>query len=339
MSKPQDLHRPSLPFGNPFRMLLPKGAYLSPKLLELLNAFEESLAEKLRKLKPANVGEMLHLPWMKSLMESLCEIHSEIKTFITALDLPVNDWEDKWIDAYLDNSVKLLDICIAFTSEISHLKQGQLVLQFALHNLKGDSSKQFLKADSSLSEWRQHIASKNPRLEKSFGIMDSLAETLDLPKIKNSAKGKILMRAMYGVKVVSLLVCSVFAATLSGSAKKLMDVHVSETYKWAGAFTDLQIFVNTELKNVNMTGMVVVKELQDVDATVKKVCAYIEDGAVPIEALGFQSSKEDLEKSVEIFSNGMNLLGKEVDSFFQILLTGRDALLSTLRIGGDCDQK
>ena len=197
------MSRPSRSFGNHFRMLLPKGACLSPKLPEALNTFEESLAEKLRKLKPENVGEILQLPWMKSSMESLCEIHSEIKTFITALDLPVKDWvEDKWIDAYLNNSLKLLDICIAFNSEISRLKLGQLFLYCALDCLKGDSPELLLEANSNLSEWRQHVTPKNPKLEVSFYIMDSLAETLDLPKVKNSAKAKIVMRAMYGVQGV-----------------------------------------------------------------------------------------------------------------------------------------
>ena len=38
-------------------------------------------------------------------------------------------------------------------------------------------------------------------------------------KVTNSAKGKVLMRAMYGVKVETVFICSVFASAFSGSAR------------------------------------------------------------------------------------------------------------------------
>ncbi|KAI3449209.1 hypothetical protein Pfo_005874 [Paulownia fortunei] len=336
MSRPQDPHRSFLSFGNPFRMIRPKGSHLSPKLLDMLNTFEETLAGRLKKLKPADREDVLCLSWMRSAMESLCGIHADIKILITALELPVCDWDDKWIDVYLDNSVKLLDICIAFSSEISRLKQGHLFLQCVLHNLGSASSKQFVRARSSLDGWKQHISSKNPRLDNCFSVMDSLAQTLDLPKIKNSSKGKVLMRAMYGVKVVTLFVCSTFAAAFSGSSKKLMDLQVPETCLWAEAFADLQTFVNTEIRNAHSNGMVtVLKELEAVDTGVKKLYPIVQDGVDPIEAKVLQNSTSDLEKSAEKLSQGLDLLAKEVDSFFQVVLTGRDALLCNLRVGGN----
>ncbi|KAL2233860.1 UNVERIFIED_CONTAM: Protein BPS1, chloroplastic [Sesamum indicum] len=336
MSRPQEPHRPFLSFGNPFRMISPKGSYLSPKLLALLNTFEETLAGRIKKLKPEGREDVLRLSWMRFAMETLCGIHTDIKSLITALELPVCDWDEKWIDVYLDNSVKLLDICIAFSSEISRLKQGHLFLQCVLHNLGGASSKQFVRARSSLDGWRQHIASKNPRLDNCFCVMDGLVQTLDLPKIKNSSKGKVLMRAMYGVKVVTLLVCSIFAATFSGSAKRLIDLKVPETYLWAEAFADLQTFVNTESRSICSSGSVtVLKELEAVDSGVKKLYPIVQDGADPVEAEVLQDSTSDLGESSEKLSQGLDLLAKEVDRFFQIVLTGRDALLCNLRIGGN----
>ncbi|KAG4915123.1 hypothetical protein JHK87_052680 [Glycine soja] len=38
-------------------------------------------------------------------------------------ELPGSDWEDKLIDVYFNISSKLLDICNAFSSELSHLNQ------------------------------------------------------------------------------------------------------------------------------------------------------------------------------------------------------------------------
>ncbi|KAA8520664.1 hypothetical protein F0562_014920 [Nyssa sinensis] len=336
MSHPQDPHRPFFSFGNAFRMILPKGSYVSPRLLPLLNTFEETLAERFRKLKPKDKEEVLSLSWMRLAMEFLCETHTDIKSLITKLELPVSDWDEKWIDLYLDNSVNLLDICIAFSSELSRLSQGHLLLQFVLHNLDSNSSKQFVRSLSSLDGWRQHINKKNPRLENCFTILDNLTETLNLPKVKNSAKGKVLMRAMYGVKVATVFVCSIFAAAFSGSTKELMDLQVHDTCFWAEAFTDLQAYVNGEIRYLFSSGRVtVLKELEAVDTSVGKLYPMIQEGVGPVEAEAFQSSISDLGKKADKLSQGLDLLAKEVDGFFQIVLTGRDALLCNLRVASN----
>ncbi|KAJ6334561.1 hypothetical protein OIU78_011439 [Salix suchowensis] len=94
-----------------------------------------------------------------------------------------------WIDVYMDISVKLLDICNALSSELLRLNQGHLLLQCALHNLESNTS-------------------------------DKLVRALSLPKVKNSAKGKVLMQAMYGAKIQTVFVCSVAAAVFSDLGRR-----------------------------------------------------------------------------------------------------------------------
>ncbi|MCD9559283.1 hypothetical protein HAX54_017153 [Datura stramonium] len=333
MSRPQEPHRPFLPFGNPFKFILPKGSYLSPKLLALLNAFEESLTKRVKSLKPGDKEDILTLSWLTQAMSTLCAIHTDVKTLITELGLPVCDWDEKWIDVYLDNSVKLLDICIAFSSDISRLNQGHLYLQCGLRNLDGTSN-QFMKARSSLDGWEQHINSKNPRLENCFAILDSLTESLNLPKIKNSAKGKVLMRAMYGVRVVTVFIFSMFAVTFSGPTKELKDLQVLETCLWTEAFVDVRDFISEEIRSIYSSGRITaLKELEVVDASVKKLYPLIQDGVDPDEAKHLQLLTSLLIEKAEELSGGLDLLAKEADRFFHILLSGRDSLLCNLRIG------
>lgn len=295
MSRQQDPQRPLFLFGNPFKMLLPKGSYLSPRLLSLLNDFELALAERLMNLKPKDKEDVLSLSWMGSAMELLCQTHTDIKTIITKLELPVCDWDDKWIDAYFDDSVKLLDICNAFSSELTRLNQGNLFLQCALHKMDAHDSERFLKARSSLDGWRRHISSKNPRLGNCFPNLDSLIGTLNRPKVKNSDKGKVLMRTMYGVKVVTVFVSSIFVAAFSSSANKLVDLQGLETCLWADAFTDVQAYINGESRNILSSGRVtVLKELESVDTSVKKLLPMIQEGVGPIEAEAVQNSASDL---------------------------------------------
>nr|POE95848.1 protein bps1, chloroplastic [Quercus suber] len=80
-------------------------------------------------------------------------------------------------------------------------------------------------------------------------ILNKLVESLDLPKVKNSAKWKVLMRVMYGVKVETLFICGVFASAFSGSARKFFDLNVDDKYTWAQALTGLQTSINSEIRN------------------------------------------------------------------------------------------
>lgn len=305
---------------------------MSPQLNAILSAFEETLAERIRKLMPANNNEILSLSWMTLAIELLCKTHNDIKAVITDLELPVCDWDKKWLDLYLDISVKLLDVCIAFSSELSRLNQGNLLLQCTLHNLDSASSEQFVRACSSLDSWRQHINSRNPRIANCGTILDGLVESLDLPKAKNSAKGKVLMQAMYGVKVVTVFVCSVFAAAFSGSAKKLIDLDIPDTFSWAPAFTNLQRFVNEEIRVLFSSGrFTIFKELEAVDALVKELYPTIQGGVDTIETDSLLKSVEDLRRGAEKLSQGLDLVAKGVDGFFQVVLSGRDSLLSNLR--------
>lgn len=332
MSRPQDPHRPFFPFGNPFRIISSKGSRLSQRLLSILIAFEETLAERLRKLVPEDKNDVLSLSWMKLAMESLCETHNDVKNLTTELELPVCDWDEKWVDVYLDISVNLLDVCIFFSSELTKLNQGHLFLQSVLHNLSSSSPEQFVRARSSLDSWRQHIKSKNPRIESCHSILDNLLKSLDLPKIKNSAKGKVLMRAMYGVKVLTIFVCSVFAAAFTGSSTKLLDLNVADTLPWQPAFSALQANVNGEMRNVFSSGDVtVLKDLESVDVCVKKLYPMIQNGVESVEVEVFKESISSLGGETEKLSKGLDLLTKEVDGFFKIVLNSRDALLCNLR--------
>ncbi|EPS65729.1 hypothetical protein M569_09047 [Genlisea aurea] len=313
-------HEPQKPFL--LRIMSPKGSKMAPELLSLLDKFEETLETRIRDLIPTTGKDSFGLSWMSSAIETLCGIHSDILNFITAIDLPVPNWDDKWIDVYLENSVKLLDICNAFSSEISHLKQGNLFLQCALHNLNGAATEnQLSRACSSLEQWKHHVSKKNPRLNNCFYVIDHLIRVLDQPKVKNSTKGKILMRAMYGAKVVTLSICSTFAAAFSGSSAKLMDLQVSETYLWAGTFAEFLTSANMEMRKRGSAG--VLREVEAVDSSIENLT----------NSRGPTSISAELRETSEKLSEELYLVGEGVDRFFRVVLNGRDILLSNMKVG------
>lgn len=140
------------------------------------------------------------------------------------------------------------------------------------------------------------------------------------------------MRAMYGAKVQTLFVCSVFVAAFSGSCKKLFDLDVAATHLWARDFNRLQGNVNGIIRSqFSAKSGNLVEEPRGVDTVVKKLYPLTQGSSVSADEDSALVSIRQLRTEAEKLSGGLNLLSKEVDSFFQIVLTGRDALLGSLR--------
>ncbi|CAN6287739.1 unnamed protein product [Urochloa humidicola] len=278
MSRAHDGHRSFFPVGNPFRMILPRGAHLSPKLTEVLASYENGLTSSLRKLKSEAASSVLTLSWMRLAVDCLSELHTNIATLITELELPVSDWDEKWVDIYLNTSVKLLDICIALSSELARLDQGQLLVQYVLHVLDSGnqvpSQEQLKRAEASLKEWMERASERSPRLDNCLAAIQELSGNLCLMKVKHSAKGKVLMRALYGIEAVTVFICSVLVAVLSGSSKPLVEFDVPEKFGWSKAFNDLHKAISGELSERLSRGHVAaVKELEEVEVCARQLHA------------------------------------------------------------------
>ncbi|WVZ59578.1 hypothetical protein U9M48_009699 [Paspalum notatum var. saurae] len=280
MSRAHDGHRSFFPVGNPFRMIFPRGTYLSPKLSELLASYEDGLAWSLRKLKPEATSEVLTLSWMRLAVDCLSELHTNIATLITELELPMSDWDEKWVDIYLNSSVKLLDICIALSSELARLDQGQLLVQYVLHVLDCGrerdmpSQEQLKRAEVSLKEWMDRARERCPRLDNCLAALQELSGNLCLMKVKHSAKGKVLMRALYGIEAITVFICSVLVAILSGSSKPLVEFAVPEKFGWSKDFDDLHKAISGELSiQLSKGSVAAVKELEEVEACARQLHA------------------------------------------------------------------
>ena len=77
----------------------------------------------------------------------------------------------------------------------------------------------------------------------------------------------------------SAVICSVFASAFSGFRRKLFDLNVDDKYLWAQALTGLQTSINSEIRNLYSTGrFTVLKELEAVNTSVKKLYPMIQDG-------------------------------------------------------------
>ncbi|CAF2044938.1 BnaA09g54170D [Brassica napus] len=321
--------------GNPFKNLFPKtnNARISPNLLSLLNSFETSLMLSIRELIPKDDGNaILTVSWMKEAMASLCETHKSIRTLVTDLELHVSDLEENFIYIYSDISSKLLELCNSFTSELDRVNHGNMLLKFTFSKLETSSCSEEISL-LHLESWRQHMASKNPRIENCGAILSSLVESLkhhhhSLSKKKLSGKGKVLLRALYGVKVKTLYITTVFAAVFSGSSNNLLYLTIPkemEEVPWAQGFMELQNMVNPEIKNAFLSDrFTVIKDLEAVELGVKKLHTAVQEGS------DTNVLVEVLKKSVMELSERFDLVSKETGCLVKTVISSRDALVERL---------
>lgn len=322
--------------GNPFKNLFPKNnARLSPKLLSLLNDFETNLTVSIRELISKDENDIITVSWMNQAMVSLCETHKSIRTLVTDLELHVSDLEENLMYMYSDVSLKLLELCNAFTSELDRLNHGNLLLKFAFSKLETYHCLEEFPL-SHLDSWNQHMVAKSPRIENCSAVLSSLVESMKhhhlskkAKKKKQSEKGKVLLRALYGVKVKTLYIFGVFAAAFSGSSKNLYYLTVPkemEEVPWAQAFMELQNAINPEIKNAFLSDrFTVIKDLEAVESGVKKLYTAVQEGSVvPILLV------EQLKKSVIQLSERFDLVSKETRCLSKIVISARDALFESL---------
>ncbi|KVH97269.1 protein BPS1, chloroplastic-like [Cynara cardunculus var. scolymus] len=330
MSRSEGPHRPFLPIGNPFKMMMPKSSHLPSRVLSV---FEKNLAERFRQLKPNHANDVISFAWMKLASSSICETLDDIRKLIVDLELPICSWDIKWVDMYLDNSLKLLDFCSAYGTDIVRQRFGYVMLKCALLDLDSDNPQKFLQASSSLHEWRQYQSRyDNSKLEDCSDIICKLEETLNLPKIKNIPKAKDLVRAMYGLKVQTIFIFSTFVAAFSASPRSLFDLQVHKQYLWQESFTDLQDVMNGEIKNIHACGRIFpLKELRTIDQNVKKLYPLLHDGLGDIKQEDFESYCLELKENNEKFLVGLDELKSEMDRFFKVVVDGRMALLDNFQ--------
>ncbi|CAL1379510.1 unnamed protein product [Linum trigynum] len=142
--------------------------------------------------------------------------------------------------------------------------------------------------------------------------------------------------AIYGVKAVTIFVCSVFASAFSSSSKNLLDLAIPDTVLLARPFSDLQTRVSGEIIELFPSEKsTALKELDSVDSIVKTLYPAIRDRLQQppgVEEEALKICFTELQGGAEKLSKGLDLLAKQVDNFFEIVLSGRDALLCNLRV-------
>lgn len=352
MSRPHEGYSVLQYFGNPFKKVSSqRSSEKSLKLNSICNAFEISLTERLKKLQAKIPKDTIDLSWIQLAIEVLSATHADFKSLIANLRFPATEWNDKWKDEYLDDTVKLLDICIALNAEISKREHFQLLVHYALHLLDFSggvwSSDKLFRAKDSFKELTEKTdlkrksclnSQRNGKIENCSMILQGMNNSLQYGKGKSSARDRVFLRAIYALKATTIFMCSVVVSALAGHPGLLIELRVPDHLLWSAAFRSLQVEINDKIKRCFTEGRVgVVKEIETLDAAIAKVHSTIEKVDVDI-VEGTEKVEEiiidvqELKRCVELVGQGLAPLTKQVNDFFQVVLSGRNALLDSLRL-------
>ncbi|KAJ6350542.1 hypothetical protein OIU78_006659 [Salix suchowensis] len=188
------------------------------KKLDLIShPFDESLLRRLNTLCNSQFSFTIDLSWLSSALAFLAFTHNQAVTLLSTPKLSSS------LNLYLDESLKLLDLCNSITSEIERLRHRQLLLKYALHLINNsEDAEKLRRARASLRDWDNN--SKGSRSDRTKNLehsaMDLAFMLKEVPRGKISPDERIVRRTIYSVGLVTVLVagsCGRGVAWIDGS--------------------------------------------------------------------------------------------------------------------------
>eukprot|EP00250_Pteridium_aquilinum_P005210 c15341_g1_i1 orf=306-1391(+) len=349
--------RPS-PHGTLFSSCLRKLPCMSAgssKLLQEIKAFEEALAHQLEALKPEEGSgkKILCLPWLASALALALEKHKEAVSLIPPLEFPLLLCDEKWMNDYMDQTARILDVCNALTSAFCNIEQGHLLIRHACHTLldvkklplheeacSTDANcivlhqERLSSAHRSLREWLDLQVVSEPSAIKFSNILRDMIKGLVPPREKVLAKGKGFLYALYGANATAVFVFYVFSLAISQENELLSFIlPIPSTSLWLASISQLAELAKDEAKQHSGS----ISCLRILETRVKDLFSLVERlldaKAWPLpeeEMTNLAGAVESLSLLLDDIAQGLDLLGTNLNEMFKAIVLNRSALLDKL---------
>uniref|UniRef100_A0A5B7BY23 Uncharacterized protein n=1 Tax=Davidia involucrata TaxID=16924 RepID=A0A5B7BY23_DAVIN len=310
-------------------------------------SFDENILNHLKTLSSISNPPSISLSWLSLAVDFLSSTHAEAQALISKLRSSSGSLDDS-LALYLDDSVKLLDICNSITSEIERLRRRRLLINFVLHLLDFSGNgceipkpEKLRRARDSLSDWENNSRGSAKRLGFQTRNPESLIRDLavslgNAPRGKVSSVGKLARRTIYAVGLATVFVAGVVVSALYG-LPEIVTVRVPPEFLWADSFNGLESAISAKVKRrffeAEKKGLV--EELDDVEKRVSGVRDVIDallgDGDHNDVKERLENAVQELETVTERFSNGLDRLSNGVNGIFHTVLSTRNGMLENCR--------
>lgn len=304
-----------------------------PNNFELLScSFDDALIRRLKALNPPS----LTLSWLSLAVDFLSTIHAEVRSLISNLKPSASDDS---LACFLDDSVKLLDVCNSISSEIERLRQRRLLINFVIHLLdfsgEGPAPEKLKKARDSLADWANCPRGfTKRRFENDVKVLiHDLARGLgNAPRGKISSVERLVRRTVYTVGAMTVFFAGVVVFSLYG-LPDLVAIQIPAEFAWADSFAELQTTISEKIKGSK------IGELNGVETRIRTVCDAVDDVArgdpEKDKKERLKDAVKELATAAKTFSEGLDGLHNGVNGMFHTVLGARNDMLDSYRVGGN----
>ncbi|MCO5602060.1 hypothetical protein L7F22_056187 [Adiantum nelumboides] len=103
--------------------------------LQLYEAFESNLAQRLSSLSPADDSPSVNLVSLKQFLHVLLTTQADLRPIIPTQQYPLSQPLVRTMEEFLERSIKVLDVCRAIKEQISDVESSQGMLQAVISGL------------------------------------------------------------------------------------------------------------------------------------------------------------------------------------------------------------
>ncbi|XP_050373812.1 protein BPS1, chloroplastic-like [Argentina anserina] len=273
-------------------------AVVVPNNLDFITrAFDDALLRRLSTLSPPSIS----FSWLSKARRLISNLED------TAL------WDDDAlaIAAYLDDTVKLLDICNSLSAEIERLRHRRVVLASAAR-LLGDGKVRI--AREILTEWEGKTAALGFGKAKNAEVLvsDLAMRHGSAPRGKSTKVGKVVRRTVYAVGLVTVFVAGAVVSAMSGSAETVT-VRAPAEFCWAESLNELGVELKRRFGKAG---------LGDVATRVGEACEIAEGDRERLNDV-----VKEVDRAMGSFCEGLEGLSKGVNELFHGVLSNRNFML------------
>jgi len=292
-------------------------------------SFDESILRRLNTLCNSHSSVTINFSWLSSALAFLSFTHNQAITLLSNPNLTDSS------NFYLDDSVKLLDICNSIASEIERLRHRRLLLKFALHlfNNKSEDAEKLRRARASLTDWDNNL--KGYRYDSSKNlehlVIDLAFMLKEVPRGKISSDERIVRRTIHSVGLVTVFVAGVVVAALRGSTELGVAVRAPSEFLWADSFNLLNSAISAELTRPGKKRHLL-EELDDVEARLREVIGVMDDAGGE-RGGSLNGAVKELERVTETLGEGLERLSNGVNEVFNTVMSSRKEMVERMRVG------
>lgn len=308
-------------------------------------SFYASLAREVDNLERAAATDFMSFEFITSGIDVLRSAHSGVLFLIEKLRLPVSMNGEEWLNEYMDETVKILDVCNVLKSAVGGLEQYQILVESAIRALDvpGNVRYQVHRGLHTLNACRQEMLQIETEhrilIETKIEAGGKLNVNLGDKHVENKfVKWNGLWGVLFALKNTSSYICRLIlcAAVFIGPIPTLNAELVSVKSLWSASLVGLHQSVMEEIgktKNVRKCPIMLSSEVERLEGALADLRTQLQPvmrgtGFRNDDGEKFKHTIKTLRRGSQMLQSGLESVDWHVNDLFDEIVEGRNKLLN-----------